>query len=137
MREFVEEALKTPGTLEDMDENAIKFALKAVAKEGDSRTAFSIVDALPESRRTAPLYHGAITACGKARPMKGRAWAASLKESDWHSLDARRGGIIARRGSFRPGAPRGRPLVEEVTAGTAMVLWRRMKAEGVDVPRST
>eukprot|EP00629_Pelagomonadales_sp_RCC1024_P008728 CAMPEP_0119273310 /NCGR_PEP_ID=MMETSP1329-20130426/10008_1 /TAXON_ID=114041 /ORGANISM="Genus nov. species nov., Strain RCC1024" /LENGTH=436 /DNA_ID=CAMNT_0007273501 /DNA_START=80 /DNA_END=1387 /DNA_ORIENTATION=+ len=92
VREFVEEALKTPGTLEEMDENAIKFALKAVARAGDSRTAFSIVDALPEGRRTAPLYHGAITACGKARPMKGR---------------------------------------------TAMVLWRRMKAEGLDVPRST
>lgn len=92
VREFVEEALKTPGTLEEMDENAIKFALKAVARIGDSRTAFSIVDSLPEERRTAPLYHGAIVACGRARPLKGR---------------------------------------------TAMVLWRRMKAEGLAVPRST
>ena len=92
VRELAELALKEGDVIAAMDDNALKFALKAVAKVGDHRTAFSLVDALPEGRRSAALYHGAITACGRSRPMKGK---------------------------------------------TAMVLWRRMKAEGLDVPRAT
>ena len=92
VREFAEEALKQEGTIGEMTGESLKFALKAVAKVGDYRTAFSIVDALPKEKRSVPLYHGAITACGKSRPLKGK---------------------------------------------TAMTLWRRMKKEGLEVPRST
>ena len=58
--------------IRDRDDDALKFALKAVSKVGDHRTAFSLVDALPEGRRSPALYHGAITACGRSRPIKGR-----------------------------------------------------------------
>lgn len=51
-----------------LDEATLKFAMKVLAKSGDYRTPFAIVDALPRDRRTPALYHAAIAACGKTRP---------------------------------------------------------------------
>ena len=47
-------------------------AMRGLAKKGDHRTAYSLLDALPAERRSPLLYHGAITACGRSRPIKGR-----------------------------------------------------------------
>jgi len=81
--------------LDELDEATLKFAMKVLAKSGDYRTPFAIVDALPRERRSPMLYHAAIAACGKAKP-----------------------------------APKGK---------TAMLLWKRMKADGFrnDIPRAT
>lgn len=51
-----------------LDEATLKFGMKVLAKSGDYRTPFAIVDSLPRERRSPALYHAAITACGKARP---------------------------------------------------------------------
>ncbi|KAJ1451602.1 hypothetical protein M885DRAFT_529382 [Pelagophyceae sp. CCMP2097] len=75
-----------------LDDATLKFAIKVLAKAGDYRTPFAILSALPKDRRSTPLYHAAITACGKAKPSKGK---------------------------------------------TAMLLWRRMKADSCDIPRAT
>ncbi|KAJ1451313.1 hypothetical protein M885DRAFT_530035 [Pelagophyceae sp. CCMP2097] len=75
-----------------LDDATLKFAIKVLAKAGDYRTPFAILSALPQNRRTTPLYHAAITACGKARPSKGK---------------------------------------------TAMLLWKRMKADACEIPRAT
>lgn len=78
--------------IDGLDDATLKFAIKVLAKARDYRTPFAIVDALPAKRRSTPMYHAAITACGKAFPSKGK---------------------------------------------TAMLLWRRMKADGLNIPRAT
>jgi len=58
--------------LSTLDERTLKFALKVLGKAGDFRTPFSVLDALPLERRSVPLYHAAIAACGRTKPPKGR-----------------------------------------------------------------
>ena len=59
-------------TLKTLDDASLKAAMRGLAKKGDHRTAYSLLDALPAERRSPLLYHGAITACGRSRPIKGR-----------------------------------------------------------------
>ena len=63
---------KRRGPLAKLDERTLNFAMKVLAKAGDYRMAFSVIDGLPLEKRTPALYHAAITACSKANPPKGR-----------------------------------------------------------------
>ena len=66
------EAAADEDTLKTLDDASLKAAMRGLAKKGDHRTAYSLLDALPAERRSPLLYHGAITACGRSRPIKGR-----------------------------------------------------------------
>mmetsp|Transcript_27157 Transcript_27157/g.82302 ORF Transcript_27157/g.82302 Transcript_27157/m.82302 type:complete len:479 (-) Transcript_27157:40-1476(-) len=72
LRAYVAEAAADEDTLKTLDDASLKAAMRGLAKKGDHRTAYSLLDALPAERRSPLLYHGAITACGRSRPIKGR-----------------------------------------------------------------
>lgn len=65
-------ALKGKGEAQVPDASTLKFALKVLAKAGEYRTPFAVLEALPVEARNVQLYHAAIAACGKPRPPKGK-----------------------------------------------------------------
>merc|ERR1719426_438040 len=72
LRTYVAEAAAKKDTFKKLGKFDLAAAMRFLAKTGDHRTAYSLIDALPVERRTPLLYHGAITACGRSRPIKGR-----------------------------------------------------------------
>jgi len=72
--------------LSKLDEGTLRFALKVLAKNGDYRTPFSVIEGLPLDKRSPALYHAAISACSKARPPKGKTAMLLWKKMKTHGF---------------------------------------------------
>lgn len=91
LRVYVSAAAEDRDTLKALSEQDLKGAMRGLAKKGDHRTAYALLNALPAERRSPLLYHGAITACGRSRPIKGKTAMLLWKRMKEEKMIVKRG----------------------------------------------